>query len=820
MKLKDTILSYLDNPDIVLVFPTETVKRYYLTEYVASRKTSILADRSIAFDEFAKQFAPISKDKKPANKYIRTFFASYFLNEKADSLKYFYNPKYKESKARFIPFISSILPELKTLDKVKMEDENIKSDLKLIYDCYNEFLEKEKLFEPAFFTYDLKYYSGERSKKYYLVAYDAEINMQRFLEELNYPSFILPLSISINSNVRHKLFCNEKAELCYLFDNLSKLCKEGIKAEEIIISTPDIKSLKPYLEKEAMEYGIPLNFTSSVKLSETIAGRLFKDLKSIYDESLSFYSLERFLLNPSYPFEDRECAKSLVMALTENGLLKGSFTGDDRIEESFVKKKLFKQLNLYRVIKRGVQRLFESNEMTKNLHILLTSILVKGEFEQCDEEVRNSYAFAVKELFKFQSDLESLSIKVDAPFSSFISTMDTINYVSSERKSGIRVFSYSEDYLLTPLYHFVISLDDEDVKVSESDLNFLEDYEVVVRKSYDVTSALLNYYKVAGENVFLSSSRETYASSSNPPMLFLEEKIIDDAITLPEREISYATKQSLMKSEATPFSRLNRDEDIRYKKKFNICEIKVTYSALKDYIMCPYLSYLKKGVNIAYDNVTQFEPNTIDMAEAGNFLHNTIENFLTSHSGETLYSKNREEYKKELEEIFYSLLSTSPFDTFSREYIKNTFFDGVVNFTHNLFDTFGEGIAILGIEGKFEKKEEDVTYEGRYDIYLENSEGGVIIDLKSKKIDEILKTYQLPFYKMVINSAGDEKVNKTAYYSIQDSKFGLPKDSEQLENDIKTFVDGEREGLFNTNVSKECGKCNFRAVCRRRFNIQ
>ena len=112
-----------------------------------------------------------------------------------------------------------------------MEDENIKSDLKLIYDCYNKFLEKEKLFEPAFFTYDLKYYSGKRSKKYYLVAYDAEINMQRFLEERNYPSFILPLSISINSNVRHKLFCNEKAELCYLFDNLSKLCKEGIKAE-------------------------------------------------------------------------------------------------------------------------------------------------------------------------------------------------------------------------------------------------------------------------------------------------------------------------------------------------------------------------------------------------------------------------------------------------------------------------------------------------------------------------------------------------------------------------------------------------------------
>ena len=41
MKLKDTILSYLDNPDIVLVFPTETVKRYYLTEYVASRKTRL-----------------------------------------------------------------------------------------------------------------------------------------------------------------------------------------------------------------------------------------------------------------------------------------------------------------------------------------------------------------------------------------------------------------------------------------------------------------------------------------------------------------------------------------------------------------------------------------------------------------------------------------------------------------------------------------------------------------------------------------------------------------------------------------------------------
>ena len=191
MQIKETILNYLDQNDSVLIFPTESVKRFYLTEYVLSRKSSVLASKAFAFDEFANLFIPKFKDKKPSNKYIKTFFSAYFLSTKGSLLKYFYNPQYPESKLRFIPFIASILPSLKNLEKVSFYDEKIKGDLEILYSSYISFLDEKNLFEPAYFKYELSNANLDLTKKYYLVAYDAEINMMRFYEELNKPSFCI-----------------------------------------------------------------------------------------------------------------------------------------------------------------------------------------------------------------------------------------------------------------------------------------------------------------------------------------------------------------------------------------------------------------------------------------------------------------------------------------------------------------------------------------------------------------------------------------------------------------------------------------------------
>ena len=818
MEIKESILNYLDQNDSVLIFPTESVKRYYLTEYVISRKNSILADKSYAFDEFANLFIPKFKDRKPSNKYIRTFFSSNFLLTRGKELKYFYNPLFPESRLRFIPFISSILPSLKNLEKVTFYDDKIKADLNILYSSYNSFLDEKKLFEPAFFKYDLSNFSGDKTKKYYLVAYDAEINMMRFYEELNRPSFLIPLELEKEVKVNHELYSNEKAELVTLFNRLKDLKDRGDRADDIIISTPNLERLKPYLERESQEYGITLNFISTVKLSQTIAGRLFNDIKELYTTELSFYALERFLLCPSYPFKDSKCGKSLVIKLTELGLLKGAFSGIDRIEVALEKEKLFDLLKLYRVIKKGVKRIFESNNMVQNLHIFLSQILVEGEFESCDDEVRNSYAFALKELNNFENTLSMLSLEVENPFSSFISTMDTINYISSEKRSGIKVYSYNQDYLLSVPYHFVIALDDDSSKVIDHDLSFLEDHEVINRKSYDVTIPLLKYYSSSSKNVYLSSSSDTYSSSANAPMYFCQEKRVINCDAYIKDDISFATRKSLIKGNKGAFSKVGND--VKSGAKAYLDKIKVNYYTLCDYIQCPYITYLRRCVGIDYDNVTKFEPTNIDSLKVGSFLHSIIESFLNNHKGETLYNNRSISFKKELENIFYKELSSSPFDIYSRSYINVTYFNGVTSFCDKLFEKYGDGIVVMAVEEAFKKEEDGIIFDGRCDIYLEKKGEGILIDLKKGKTKGVQDTYQLPFYQLIWNETKDKKVEHLSYYSFEEASFGDPNNSDNLSNDIDLYINGAKNGVFEAVVNDNCGSCSFRGVCRRRFTIQ
>ena len=818
MQIKETILNYLDQNDSVLIFPTESVKRFYLTEYVLSRKSSVLASKAFAFDEFANLFIPKFKDKKPSNKYIKTFFSAYFLSTKGSLLKYFYNPQYPESKLRFIPFIASILPSLKNLEKVSFYDEKIKSDLEILYSSYISFLDEKNLFEPAYFKYELSNANLDLTKKYYLVAYDAEINMMRFYEELNKPSFLIPLELEKEVKINHELYRNEKAELVTLFNRLTDLKERGVRAEDIIISTPNLQRLKPYLEKESREYGIILNFISTVKLSQTIAGRLFNDLKELYSTELSFYSLERFLLCPSYPFKDSECAKSLIMELTNLGLLKGSFSALDRIEMALERKKLSKELKLYRVIKKGVKRLFEANNMVQNLHILLSQILVDGEFESCDEDVRNSYAFALKELNRFESTLLELSLEVDKPFSSFISTMDSINYISSEKRNGIKVYSYNQDYLLSVPYHFVIALDDDSAKVLDHDLSFLEDHEVINRKSYDVTIPLLKYYSSSSDNVYLSSSSDTYSGSANAPMFFCQEKRVKYCDAYIKDDITFATRESLIKGNKAAFSRV--EKDVKSGDKAYLDKIKVSYYTLCDYIKCPYITYLKRNVGIDYGNVTTFEPTTMDSLMVGSFLHSIIERFLINHKGETLYHNKALSFKEEIKKIFYEELSSSPFDIYSRSYINVTYLNGVTSFCDKLFDKYGDGIVVLGVEEEIKKVDDGITFDGICDIHLEKKGEGIFIDLKKGKTKSVQGTYQLPFYQLIWNETKDKKIEHLSYYSFEEASFGDPDKSEALKQDIETYIDGAKNGVFNATVNDSCGSCSYRGVCRRRFTIQ
>ncbi len=822
MTIRQQIFSLLDEGKYILVFPTETVKRYYLSHYVKERRSAVLADRALAFDEFASRYAPSFKDRKPSNRYIRTFFAHDFLSERGSELKYIYNSYYSETESRFAPFIANLLPSLGELERTEIKKEELLDDLMVLKKAYGGFLDANMLFEPGWFTHSVCEESSE--KTYLLVAYDAEPNMQKFLSEVGEVSFIRPFVPEKDSSAGYMYFENENAEITYLFDRLSQLRDMGVNGEDIIISTPDQNRLREYLMKASEEREIPLVFNSSVKLSQTVPGRLFASLKAINDEELSFYSLERLFMDPSFPLRDRETGRRLVMFMAANGLQKGSFRGSDRTEVKLKYRKGFeKEYELYVKLKKSVRRLFSSEEMLQSLRILFSFLLVEDEFESCPPETRDSYGFAIRELYRYTETLSELKLKISNPFNAFVSGMADINYVSDVKKEGIKVYTYGEDYLLTVPYHFVIGLSDDSYKKKDISLSFLDDREVVSRRTIDVTYPLLSYYRSSGDHVLISGSDVTYGGNANVPMAFLEEESSVNTVKGYERrtEPDRAVIRSMIFSDGISHKRHKRSEEVRDALLIPSPEQCVSYSALHDYGECPFCDYLKRVLLLPAGNVDQFEPAAVRSQDVGSFLHKAVEKFFTDHKGETLYHKNTESYCLELGNAFDEYLSSSHFDLYARSFISSAYRDGVTSIMEVFFQGFGDGLYVRDIEGAFESERDGRKFIGRYDLMLETREGRILLDFKTGSTEKNADTFQLQFYSLVWSEKTGEDIGKLSYYSFADQDLRSPASEDNMEDAMNKYIEGTAEGVFNATPGKEaCSHCDYRSVCRRRFFIQ
>ena len=820
MKLKKQILTLLDDERFTLVFPTETVKRFYLSEYVKERKCAVTADRALAFDDFASRYAPSFRDRRPADRYMRLIFSHAFLTDRGRELKYVYNPAYSETEPRFAPFISSILPSLGDLEKTELKKSELIQDLTLLKTAYGRFLDDHMLFEPGWFTHTVT--DDSSGKIFLLVGYDAEPAMQKFMLETGSVPFIRGYAPEREDGAGYLSFENEKAEFTHLFDTLSALREKGVNGEDIIISTPDQKRVRERLQKEAEEREIPLSFTASVKLSETVSGRLFTALKKINDEELSFHALERLFMDPSFPLGVGNTGRRLVMFMAANGLQKGSFSGHDRTEAKLRYRKGYEaEYELYRKLKASVRKLFTSPGMLQNLKILFSFLLAEDEFESCPDETRDAHGFAIRELYRYTEILKTLDMKISNPFNAFVSELEKINYVSDVKKEGIKVYTYGEDYLLDVPYHFVIALSDDSYKKKDVSLPFLDDREVVYRRMCDVTLPLLSYYRVSGDSVTLSGSEVTYDGNANVPMAFLEEESSVTFVKAYEgrREPDRAVKRSLERSIA--FRRPKRSGEVRYDMKVPSPEECVSYSAIADYTSCPFRDYLSRVLQVAKDNVTQFEPSAVKALDVGTFLHSAVEKFLMNHKGETLYHRDLEGYRRELDGAFDELLSVSHFDLYARSYISATYKEGVTSLMDVLFSELGDGLYIRDIEGYFESVREGRTYIGRYDLMIENSRGRILLDFKTGKTASNAKTFQLQFYSLVWSEKTGEDVRELFYYSFSEQNLRSPDPESNMEEAVQRYLEGTAEGEFPATPGKEaCSSCDYRPVCRRRFFIQ
>lgn len=834
MGFVEEIFNILDKTDSTLVFPTENAARHWLCMYVRHRRSSVLASRAIALDSFKKLFAPVD-EKKPSNKYHRLAFVSSLLSSGQSGLKYMYDDAFYSYRRRFIPFLTSVLPQLSVLENCSGIGKALYSDLLTLRKRYKEFLNKNGLFEPEWEKHSQKYYKGPACD-YVLVGYESDIQMQKLMAELGPLDSVRTLDLKEPKAPCYEKYKTQESELEALFQRLRELKNENVSISDIIISTPAMDSLRQRLEKKACEYNIPLSFVGSVDISATSAGRYLNSLMQCLSESLSFHSLENLLLNSALPYQDMSVNRSIIRFMIDRNIQGGSLEmKDDALFVSLSRCGLTKELEFYKSLKAALvalRRSSDAGDLVRNLHVITTLLFTSDEFNNSPQQDSDVYSFILSELSDLGRTLSSLSLKMDDIFSVFMDQIRRLSYVPQDKKAGIKVYRYGQDPLLYVPYHFVIGVSDANSQTKESDLDFLADHEVASRNTYDVTQKLFEYYASSGDSVFVSGSEASYEGSSSAPTYFiLNDAVIEkDADRQPVFEksdalsLTYALNTSLAASGenlAKGGSGFERDPDAK----------PLSYSSISDYVKCPYMSFVEE--DLIKGAPKHFEPSQQDDIEIGSFLHSVIQGFMNLHLGEFLYPEYLDEYHSQLEKTMDRILEQNMvFDPYMKASIRGNYLDSLKKVLDLLLIP-PKNAKTKGYIGPFKplKNEHELnnnhSYIGFIDTVIMDKSGR--IHLLDYKKGDVNPTYQLILYRRLYEEDPrfGTNVGECLFYSMEKTAFrGLDPDewnekSQKLDEDIQRLRDGYSSGKWNATPGKDaCQRCHDRSICRRRFNLQ
>ncbi len=838
MTIAEEIFRYLDDGSITLVFPTENAARHYLAQYVRSRRTSVLASRAIAFDEFKQNFAP-KHDERPANKYHRLVFTSSFLDSGNTGMTYLYNDGFFEYRQRFVSFLARILPSLVELDQTGIGDDALYRDLCTLRKRYSEYLGKYRLFEPGWERHDISYAKG-LSGNFVLVGYSSDIPMQALMRELGQVPWISTLDFKCQTDVGYEQFFTEETELEALFQRLEDLKLKGVATDDIIISTPDPDSLQNRLDRKAQEYNIPLSYMKSLRLRQTVPGRYLFAIRRCINENLSFRSLENLLLDTALPYLSIDKNRDLVRFMIEHNIQGGSLNSqkDNLADElSYAAKKSGDEslLVFYKNLKGAlwaIRRADDGDTIIKDIHGLTFMLMGNDEFSASEPMDKDVYSFIFSELANINRTLKENSLKMSNIFSIFMSEVENLSYVVQEKRQGIRVFTYGQDQLLNVPYHFVFGLNDGNCTISKSTLDFLEDHEISSRVTFDVTDSMMEYYRCSGDHVCISGSETSYDGAQSAPTYFITRALVRRSDFAFKEIREKADSTSLLQATMTQFADKGDDYSLGAKgAAIDIDSKKFSYTSIARYANCPYRAYLEMDMLTKDTAPDSFEPAKQDDSAIGSFLHEVIQQFMGNHFNRILVKDRLDDYKTEIETILEnSLAENHKFDQYTKDSLRGRYLESLQNVVSILLETGGRKKGSIGafmpLANEF-RLTSDPAFTGYIDTIIQSEDGDIyLLDYKKGSGDA---TYQLVLYKRLydLDPPHGESVKDCFFYSLRDKTFkGFDPEKweaqeTKLDQDIEKIRLGYSSGDWKATPSKDvCEKCPERVVCRRRFNLQ
>ncbi len=825
--MKEELFRVLDRDGVVLVLPTQRSVRHVLSLYARSRKTAIAASRAMSFDAFSALFDEDVGDRTQAGPIERALFASLFLMGHRDELQSIYNSKYPESQERAASFIAAILPALPD-GLASVARNGTRHDLLVIQEAYKVFMDAHGLYEARWLKKDAAFFKGDAALTYVLACPSAELGMQRLLAQVGQPPFIEVLESKEALDGRMRLYENEKAEILSLFDELEDLRDAGVLMDDIMLTSPALKRLRPYLESEAARRAIPLSFEDDGRLLDTKVVRYLSLIRECHRTKYDFNILERIFSDRSLPWLDAAYAEgqALLGAMIGAGIVSDA---DGRMEERLPDAKVRGFFHRFRGHLDSINREKDPDRLLASLQGLGDWLFGPTQFRG-DESDSAVYSYIMDRYDAFSKLVRKLGAVQPGPlFSLFLTTLSSLTYIKQERSPGISVNAYGHDYQLHVPYRFVFALEEDGVKKEDRPLSFLSEWEDDGAEVHDATEAMLLLYCHCADEVRLSGSQVGWDGQHSTPFAFISRGLVDE---MPPYKPSRPWKEREL--EASSFSRRfirpAREDDIGRGAILNgpVPE-KFSYSTVSEYARCPFAAFSRNVLKIDEPDMA---PDEADPRDIGSFLHAVVETFLRNHKGGHLVSAGLEDYICEIEDVFHRLLPEQGFDDYTALYLENVALPGLKAFPGELLKRCGGDAIPRGIEMVTE--EDGLT--GRIDAVVDWTDGSMLIDFKTRRAPS-KRRYQLLMYRRMLASRGEDiDTNDLCYYKF----IYEPKKDEghfeaevrentrdgddpvaEMEMDIENAVSGWSSGAWPyTEDFESCSYCAYRPLCRRRFTLR
>ena len=848
MDAKERLYGLIDE-GYALVFPTEESARAFSVSYVRDRRKGLLAGSAIAFDTFQGMFYGESEGRREADDIDITVFSHYAAARLSGSFTYFSSASYPEVKERMSTFMKSMLASIDEVMASPVRRKEAHHDAAIILGQYRRYLDALSLSDRRLGQMRMPAL-GRRYALLMPKAFPKERRLASFIAGQDGIAIIddLPSAEPVLES-----YANEKSELRSMFIRIRELAGKGVDLADIIISSPSLDRVRPYLEKEAYLHSIRLAFVSGSSPLESPAGSFLSSLRDIYQSHYQIDALKSLFLNPAMPFRHPEALRAFIgRAIADSIAYASGRPADDRYAR--IEDDAYPEAGRsYRAFRRDLDRLMAETRPRKaveHLHTLMSHLLKDEQFSE-DENDRDMYSFAMDALSSFAAAAERAAeagFPVSRPiFPAFISYLEGIKYVPRKKAGGVRVYPFGQDAAIPVRFRFIIGLNENDAARVVKDAPCLSDYEVEDRPEDDITAEVLKAYGAMTGELHLSASQETYSGSVLPLMKLARRQASsprDDLWRfegyLPCSMIFPLQKEGYSAASASSFRRRPYDEDVARGAagKPLAGQLRMSFSKVDKYRRCPFAYAMEYGFGLDADRAFVIGP--VDHLEIGSRLHSVFEAF---------YEEGGQDPDERIPAIFDEVMalwqdgkilegdgtirsmrpsasrpSAIQVISLRRKYVPNMVRLAVM--MNSETDTISGGT-----ERKFVQEAEGHGYilEGKADRIASSPSGGLVIyDYKKgsafSSADLGDKSLQFYIYRFLAERELHRHVERAAFVTIADCRISdadLSLGDDGMLSVLDEAADGMRNGRWIAIPDDgRCGRCGFRTICRRRFSVQ